>query len=943
MFNLYTSDMPLTKPGPPALSTLLHAMLTSLVGLLILVPATPSWAGQAVPDNVAFYYGDEAPIGALYAYDWVVLQPDQVDDARVSLLARGGSRPVAYGSVDEMARSHELFAAVPEHWIIGDNPDWDSVVLDVRMPEVRRFILDRLLVPAMERGFEGVFLDTLDSHRLTRVGQEDSSGFALAQAQLIDAFRSRFPDALLILNRGFHLPAATREQVDALAFESYRSGFHAGENTYRSVSEGDRQWLDQQLAPWREAGVPIIAIDYTPDMASAEELAETLRQDGLVPFVSNGALTRLGPTRPATVRKQVLVLHDRPTHQMDQSFAHRRLGIILERLGLTPHYRSTLQGPPQEPALDRYHGAILWRESSAEPAALCQWLALQQNRGLPVVTFGQPALAAPCRRLLPNARFLATQGVIADTADQPAPAYFEASRLPPQVSDPLPVYQDTKPWLSVTDAAGQTFHPVAVFPGGGGAAFHPFLFERGPDDEAWWMFDPLRFLRDALNPAGLPALDSTTESGRRILTAHIDGDGAVSRAELPGTPLAIQVIYDQVLKAYPLPHTVSVIEAETSPQGLYPQASADVEAAARAIFREGYVELASHTYSHPFFWQPIEGGKVPRIENTLYGYFMNLPDYEPDLAREIVGSTDYIDQRLAPKDKEVTTLLWTGDARPGEKALAMVRHQGLWNVNGGNTHPLPYDSELARVWPDARPVGDELQVYAPVMNENVYTNLWTGPFYGYRNAIDSFRLLEEKGRLKPMGIYYHFYSGTKPEGVAALRAVYDYALAQDPIPLHLSDYARKVQTQYYSSVMKDRQGGWQWRGLYAPTTVRIGTDVWPDLEQSTGVAGYSDAAGFRFVHLFGPQPRLILRDHPPTGPWLDNANGRVLHWSRSRLGNGGWRVEISAQAYQPLALSLVGVSQCSLIDGRGRVSRGDGQVEITLAQRDTQRLLMECR
>lgn len=45
------------------------------------------------PRNVGFYYGHESPIGPLFAYDWLVLQPDQATDARLSLLSREGLRP----------------------------------------------------------------------------------------------------------------------------------------------------------------------------------------------------------------------------------------------------------------------------------------------------------------------------------------------------------------------------------------------------------------------------------------------------------------------------------------------------------------------------------------------------------------------------------------------------------------------------------------------------------------------------------------------------------------------------------------------------------------------------------------------------------------------------------------------------------------------------------
>jgi hypothetical protein len=45
--------------------------------------------------------------------------------------------------------------------------------------------------------------------------------------------------------------------------------------------------------------------------------------------------------------------------------------------------------------------------------------------------------------------------------------------------------------------------------------------------------------------------------------AHIDGDGFPSRAEMPGRRLAAEVLLDEVLKRYPMPHAMSVIEVET--------------------------------------------------------------------------------------------------------------------------------------------------------------------------------------------------------------------------------------------------------------------------------------------------------------------------------------------------------------------------------------------
>jgi hypothetical protein len=286
--------------------------------------------------------------------------------------------------------------------------------------------------------------------------------------------------------------------------------------------------------------------------------------------------------------------------------------------------------------------------------------------------------------------------------------------------------------------------------------------------------------------------------------------------------------------------------------------------------------------------------------------------------------------------------LWTGDARPGANALKRVREAGLVNVNGGNTKPLPYASELAETWPDARPVGDELQVYAPVMNENVYTNHWTGPYYGFRNVTDTFRILEDKGRLKPMGIYYHSYSGTKPEALGALHEIYQYALAQPVTPLYLSDYAKRVQTLYYSALLRDDDGSWRWRGIGQPHTVTIEQDQFPDLERSTGVAGFHDVAGHRYVHLTGDSPQLFLTDTAPEGPSLAHANGVLTQWQRQQVA-GKWRIILGLQSHQNVEFTLAGTRRCTTSDNSARISRTGEQVQVALSGRQTDSLTLECQ
>jgi hypothetical protein len=203
--------------------------------------------------------------------------------------------------------------------------------------------------------------------------------------------------------------------------------------------------------------------------------------------------------------------------------------------------------------------------------------------------------------------------------------------------------------------------------------FNPFLIAElpGTDSSMRWIANPFALLERGLKLPALPVPDITTENGRRLLLSHIDGDGFPSIAELPDRPYAGEALYREILQKYRLPTTVSVIESEVSPDGLHPKDSPQLEAIARRIFRLPHVEIASHSYSHPFLWNRQVRHGIFRDSEQEY-YQLDLPGYQFNLQREIDGSVDYIRRRLAPPDKPVG-VLWTGDTAPGADALASRR------------------------------------------------------------------------------------------------------------------------------------------------------------------------------------------------------------------------------------------------------------------------------
>ena len=79
------------------------------------------------------------------------------------------------------------------------------------------------------------------------------------------------------------------------------------------------------------------------------------------------------------------------------------------------------------------------------------------------------------------------------------------------------------------------------------------------------------------------------------------------------------------------------------------------------------------------------------------------------------------------------------------------------NMNGGFTTISKAEPSLTLVAPLGIMKGDYYQIYAPMQNENVYTNLWNGPFYGFERVIETFEMTDKPLRFKPVNIYYHAY------------------------------------------------------------------------------------------------------------------------------------------------------------------------------------------
>lgn len=907
--------------GGSELKRLWESLLVLLVGLSWAPAVVASPAVATSSPAVAFYYAANPPWDELQAFDIVVVDPDHVPDPNLPALTH--TRLAAYVALGEAHPSRATTASIPKAWLRGENKDWGSRLIDQSHADWPRFFTENMIAPLWKNGYRTFFLDTLDSYHLFAKTPEQRAVQEAGMVAVVNAVKARFPDAKLIFNRGFEILGRTHADVEAVVAESLFQGYNASQAKFTVVSEADRSWLLGQLQRVKdEYRLPVIAIDYVPSSqrALARETARRIGELGIIPWVTTPDLGSLGVGGIEVMPRKVLVVHSplKDEYELRNLSPVRLMAMPLNYLGYVPVYVDS-NGLPEGPLAGRYAGVVVWltKEIADKERELLQtWLGNQAKEQVPFTLFNPPnslidnafGKAMGLSIFYPPASISAVEIVQKD-----AMVGFERPPHPGTDAFFGLSIDRGKPLLTLSQS-GRPQIAAALMPWGG-YVLDPFGVSALPGDNGnRWVINPFAFLRQSLRLAEMPIPDVTTETGRRMLMVHMDGDGFISRTELPGNPLAGEVVRDRVVNRYQLPMTMSVIEAEISPTGLYPALSGVAEKVARDIFSAPNVAIASHSYSHPFNWR--KAGEKGAAE----GYNLSLPGYSVDLQREIEGSIRYIESRLAPKGKKVDMFLWTGDCVPGSAALGWTQRTGVFNMNGGDTvatRSLPTMTEVEGL---GIPRAGGFQVFAPNQNENVYTNNWTGPFYGYERVIETFEFTEKPRRIKPINIYFHTYITTKRAGMASLDKVFSYAMAQETTPVYVSDYARKVRDFQHLAVARTPTG-WRIRGAEQLRTLRLPVSMgFPDIKKSNGVAGYRAGPTESYVHLGHGAAEIALAREESQGLVLVSANARV---EKSERLSDGWRWDLAGTV--PLRFTLANAKSCRVRAG-GR--------ELTPARRD---------
>jgi hypothetical protein len=599
---------------------------------------------------------------------------------------------------------------------------------------------------------------------------------------------------------------------------------------------------------------------------------------------------------------------------------HTLAELAMNHAGLVAEFAdvNAPEGLPGPAAMAGFRGVAMWpgADKCRDPENTLKWMAHQALAGRPVVIFERTG----CARDLKNrpvdpevwTTTMSALGLrVGDTevwdSDQIEVAQESGKRtgFEQPLDLRLPYWRDVQAldpaatvWLKLRNGAGAVSDAVVVGPR---ATFvlREYAFREHKVGARWtraWLVDPFSLFEAAFGMATEPRLDFTTRNGRRLFYAHIDGDGMETISEIDRKSLCGEIVRDQLLKAYDLPCTVSVVtgRVQPPPEAYGSERAVDV---ARTLLALPNVEVASHGYSHPMDWRAGETSELS---------VKNLPGYTLSGEGEVAHSTEYIDAALTTPDKPVRVMLWTGWCNPDEAQLAVTARLGLYNLNGGDPRMDRLYPSYAHMAPPIHRVGKQFQFYTSAANDYILTDEWTPPFYRFGNVVDTFEKTGRPRRVVPANIYYHFYIGLNLSALQGARRAYDWVMRNSVAPVFVSDYVDVVRDFYYGRVARLDTGGWEiWTDGRLQTVRFDGPPRDFDLEESSGVLGYvyEDDLQATYVHLLGPRATLVPADAPPKRPYLVRATAGI-----TRAERRGKRLTLDASGVGRKVLEIGGLT-----------------------------------
>ena len=257
------------------------------------------FAGKTKPlKSFVIYYGLEEDAKAFKNFDLVVLESSY--SKIVYELKKENKIVLAYLSLGEVNSSREYFKNIKEKGVLlENNPNWpEAFLIDIRDPEWGMYVLETLIPSILDKGFDGIFIDTLDSPiEKERSNPGKFKGMKNSAVSIIEKARYLYPNMKIMLNRAYGIASDVAPSIDYILGESVCNTYDFNTKNYLPVDDKSYENQLKILADLKEKnpGLKLMSLDYCDDkdQVRRREIYRNQKKNGFIPYVTTIDLCKI--------------------------------------------------------------------------------------------------------------------------------------------------------------------------------------------------------------------------------------------------------------------------------------------------------------------------------------------------------------------------------------------------------------------------------------------------------------------------------------------------------------------------------------------------------------------------------------------------------------------------------------------------------------------------
>lgn len=221
--------------------------------------------------SVLICYGKLNPVD-ICDYEYVILEADLYTKADIDIIKKKNKKVLCYISLGEVNQNASYYKDL-KGVVKSKNHIWNSYHLNLSYKKTKE-VLNKVIKNRMSKGFDGLFLDNIDSYTVHGYQYQYSSYLFSYLKQI----KKNYSDIYLMQNAGLSLLDNTNEYINALAVESVASNYDFSKSKYQLREASDFQKQKRELESIeKKYKKEVIVIEYANDKALYSQIKSRLK------------------------------------------------------------------------------------------------------------------------------------------------------------------------------------------------------------------------------------------------------------------------------------------------------------------------------------------------------------------------------------------------------------------------------------------------------------------------------------------------------------------------------------------------------------------------------------------------------------------------------------------------------------------------------------------